>query len=145
MQLIKGSNTKVIFSLLEQKENKNNECFVGDFFYEFNHKLNSFREVLIRQKIGYPYNVRSTQNRGLFVKILQLIARENKKIQATNFLIPTETEFIRMNSTNRTIVPQLATSTNVPSSMQSITNTIIALHDAPSYIDSDLRSNWEIL
>lgn len=65
-----------IFGLIEEKENRLNECYAGDLLYEFRGKWISFREQIIQEAITYPAGVRQNLNkknfrqrlgRGLFI------------------------------------------------------------------------------
>lgn len=57
-----------IFRMIEQKQNKINECFAGDLVYNYNGTVKSFRETLIEQKITYPSGVRNEFNKKNFLK-----------------------------------------------------------------------------
>lgn len=73
-QILKGKEVLAIFGLIEQKRNRALECFVGDFLYEVNGQLRSFREVLIRSRITYPSRVRQPLNQMIFQKRAEVMS-----------------------------------------------------------------------
>lgn len=76
-QHIKGKKITCIYTLLEEKENKINECFVGDLLYEEGGRMRSFRELLIRKKITYPSRSKNDINRRLFQIRTNVLAGRN--------------------------------------------------------------------
>lgn len=76
-QLIETQMISAIFCLIEPKENKVHECYVGDLFYKYNQKTFSFRELLIHQQRRDPIFLQLDINRVLFEKAVKLIASNN--------------------------------------------------------------------
>lgn len=75
--LLKNKEVMGIFTLLEQKQNRVHECFVGDLLYEINGKLMSFREVLIRERISYPALVQDPLNMRLLQTRANILTEYN--------------------------------------------------------------------
>lgn len=72
--LIKNVPTLAVYNLIEAKDNIVHQCFAGDFLFELNGKLKSFREVLIREKITYPCHADLIFNQQLFLRAVDLIS-----------------------------------------------------------------------
>lgn len=66
-----------VFSLVEEKNELVHESYAGDFIYEVNGKLLSFREILIREKMTFPKFVTGDFNKMLFEKRAAILAPNN--------------------------------------------------------------------
>lgn len=83
-QLFENQTVTGIFSILEEKKNILNECYVGDLFYEVNAKYRSFRELLIRENITFPSRVRTDINNQIFFHRAQFLVGKNMNDPTTN-------------------------------------------------------------
>lgn len=72
-------NTPVtaVFSLVEEKSEMVHEIYAGDFLYQVNGKLLSFRELLIREKLSYPNLITGRFNKILFQKRAEVLSPNN--------------------------------------------------------------------
>ena len=67
-QLVKDKETLTVMSLLEEKSNMVHDCYAGDFLWQSQGALRSFREVLIREGIVYPNHTERQLNARLFLE-----------------------------------------------------------------------------
>lgn len=76
-QILKDKVVKAIITLMEPKENRIHECFVGDLIYTFKGRHFSFRELLIKERISYPSRPKGLVNRLIFRKRSEWMAIGN--------------------------------------------------------------------
>lgn len=76
-QVLLKTPVTAVFSLVEQKNELVHESYAGDFIYEVNGKLRSFREILIREKVTSPRLVTGDFNKMLFEKRAAILAPNN--------------------------------------------------------------------
>lgn len=82
-QTIKGNKTVAICRLIEQRDNITNQCYAGDILYNFNNKMRSFREVLIREKISYPVRISENINQEIFQMRTKFLLERNQNEAAS--------------------------------------------------------------
>lgn len=91
--LIKNQVVECIFGHIpEDSPNPIHQAFAGDFFYEFKDKLNSFREVLIRENVGRPACLEEDLNQRLFQKRLERMAVRNSIHTGISIVTVSESE-----------------------------------------------------
>lgn len=76
-QILLKTPVTAVFSLVEEKNELVHESYAGDFIYEVNGKLLSFREILIREKVTSPRFVTGDFNKMLFEKRAAILAPNN--------------------------------------------------------------------
>lgn len=73
-EFLQGKEVIGVFDLMEPKPNKVHQCFVGDFLYEIQNDLLSFREYLIDKKITYPARVDGDLNQQILAARAKVFA-----------------------------------------------------------------------
>lgn len=77
-QLVQNKQVTGVFGLIETKVNKIHECYAGDLLYDNRgERLESFREILIREHITYPSKVRTDLNQLIFRERAAILCRRN--------------------------------------------------------------------
>lgn len=72
-QTLENVEVTSCFSLIEDKLNLVHQTFAGDLLYEANGKIHSFREILIREQLTIPKQVRSSLNQALFASRMSIL------------------------------------------------------------------------
>lgn len=115
---LRGKPVSGIFALIEQKAGFGTECYAGDFLSRFNHKFQSFRDILIREEISEPSVTyeNSEINQQLFQKTLEFIAKnesnETTLIDDEQVSVAKGTTFTKQISASTSTVLSAATSTS---------------------------------
>lgn len=78
-EMLKGKEVTAVYDLIEKKSNAVHECYAGDFLCEFNGRLLSFREILIREKIAYPRHAETAINQNIFKARADILCHQNQK------------------------------------------------------------------
>lgn len=75
--LIQNQESKAIYGLIDEKQDRVRVAYAGDIFYECNGKYNSFREILIRERISYPSRVHEYLNQRILEARIEFLATQN--------------------------------------------------------------------
>lgn len=76
-QILLNQEVTAVFSLVEAKDDLVHRSYAGDFVYQVNGKLLSFREVLMNEEISIPKRVTGDFNQMIFAKRAEILAPQN--------------------------------------------------------------------